>query len=475
MIRQYGIERLGQAGELDQIRAGHERWCRLAVAALRRTEPAEIDEAWCDRFDRLVDDAHAALAWSADDETRRAQAAELAAELAGLLFLRGRPAQAQRRYEQAADLATTVTERVSCLRLAAGSAASRFAGDDALRLLRTAADAAVSVGDRAGAARDLATMAMYINRAPGIMATLHSRAEADVLVAEARALSDGSPLAQAALAAAEFVDLPTVGDARRVAELGERAGDGIVHSIALDLLTVAYLDADEVAEAVRVARRRLELLDTLPVGPLSGFEFGDGHLMAAEVDLAAGDLAGAAAHAETLGGLPFYRDEDHVGSVPAADGGRARRALRRRGPNRGALPRGLGAGGRPVVSNLARTPTPSRWSTACVGDDDRRAAWVQLTIDLGIDAEQLAGHERGWPPVLDSLVALDRDDPATAVRRLAADIDDPDVCRSAGSGLWRPWYAALWAEAAVLDHHPEAADRIDRSRTQPATTGSPRR
>ena len=51
-IRQYGVERLDQAGELDQIRAGHERWCRLAVAALRRTEPAEIDEAWCDRAGR---------------------------------------------------------------------------------------------------------------------------------------------------------------------------------------------------------------------------------------------------------------------------------------------------------------------------------------------------------------------------------------------------------------------------------------
>ena len=66
--------------------------------------------------------------------------------------------------------------------------------------------------------------------------------------------------------------------------------------------------------------------------------------------------------------------------------------------------------------------------------------------------------------MLDGLLALHRDDPATAVRRLATDIDDPELCRSAGSGPWRPWYAALWAEAAVLDHHPEAGTRIDRSR-----------
>jgi len=44
------------------------------------------------------------------------------------------------------------------LRQAAGAAASRFAGDDALRLFRMAADAALTAGDRAGAARDLATM-----------------------------------------------------------------------------------------------------------------------------------------------------------------------------------------------------------------------------------------------------------------------------------------------------------------------------
>ena len=358
-----------------------------------------------------------------------------------------------------------MTERVAYLRLAAGSAASRFVGDDALRLFRMAADAAVSVGDRAGAARDLATMAMYINRAPGIMATPHSRAEADVLVAEARALSDGSPLAQAALAVAEFGDLPTVGDARRVAELAERAGDGILHSIALDLLTFACLVDDDIAEAVRVARRRLELLDTLPVGPLSGFELGDGHLMAAEVDLAAGDLAGAAAHAEALAGLPFYRDEDHLAMsrrlLVDALAGHFDDVVRTGERFRAGWERA----GRPVAPNLARTSYAVAMVHGMRGDDDRRAAWVRLTdrprhrrraarrIPAGLGRRCSTACSRSH-----------RDDPAAAVRRLAADIDDPELCRSMGSGPWRPWYAALWAEAAVLDHHPDAAARIDRSR-----------
>src|SRR5215467_2518515 len=102
-IRQYGVERLGEAGELDQIRASHEQWCRRALAALGQTDTAEIGDAWCTRFDEIADDAGAALAWSAGEESRRA-GAELAADLAGLLFLRGRQAQAQQRYEQGAEL-----------------------------------------------------------------------------------------------------------------------------------------------------------------------------------------------------------------------------------------------------------------------------------------------------------------------------------------------------------------------------------
>jgi hypothetical protein len=54
--------------------------------------------------------------------------------------------------------------------------------------------------------------------------------------------------------------------------------------------------------------------------------------------------------------------------------------------------------------------------------------------------------------------------PAAAARRLAADIDEPELARSWSGGPWRPWYAALWAEAAVLDHHPDAATRVERSR-----------
>jgi predicted ATPase/DNA-binding CsgD family transcriptional regulator len=465
-IRQYGVERLDQAGELDRTRAGHERWCGQALAALRWRDVAELDDAWCARFDRVADDVDAALAWSAGDETRRRRAAGLAAELAGLLFVRGRQAQAQRRYEQAAELAGTAGERAAQLRLAAGAAASRFVGDDALRLFRMAADAAVSVGDRTGASRDVATMAMYVNRAPGIMARIHPQAEADALVAEARALSDGSPLARAATALASgWIDSPTatVDDARRTVEIAARAGDGIVHSIALDMLTSAYLIDGDISEAVRTARRRLELLDTVALDASSGFEHGDGRLMAAEADLAAGDLAGAAGHAETLARLPMYRDDDHlatcrrllVGALAGHFDDVVRTGERFR--------TGWERAGRPVARNLARGAYAVAMVHGMRGDDDRRAAFVRLATDLGVDLTQPAVH-LGWPPVFDGLLALHRDDHAEALRRLAADVDSVELTRYVGAGPWLAWYAALWAEAAVLAHHPDAVARVERSR-----------
>jgi predicted ATPase/DNA-binding CsgD family transcriptional regulator len=459
-IRQYGAERLADAGELDRIRVSHEQYGRRAIAALRRTDPAGIDDAWCTGFDHVVDDLGAALAWCASTDGRRAQAADLAAELAGLLFLRGRPAQAQRRYEQAAELAATATERVTYLRLAAGSAASRFVGDEALRLYRLAADAAVAAGDRAGAARDLATMAMYINRSPGIMATPHPGAEADALIAEATALSDGSLPNLAALVVTEWSDLSVLDRAQRTAELAGRSGDGILRSVALDKVTAVCLTINDIAEAVRTAGRRLEVLDTLAIGPLSGFEHADGRLMAAEVGLAAGDLAGAAAHADALAALPFYRDEDHLAIsrrlLVDALAGRHDEVIRTAARFRAGWERA----GRPVAPNLARAPYAVAMVHGMRGQDDRRADWVRMTVDLGIAAERLAGSELGWPPVFDGLLALHRDDPAAAVARLTLDTDAPAVSQLWSVGPWRPWHAALWAEAAVLAGHADADARI---------------
>ncbi|MCC6495828.1 MAG: hypothetical protein IT193_06170, partial [Propionibacteriaceae bacterium] len=86
-----------------------------------------------------------------------------------------------------------------------------------------------------------------------------------------------------------------------------------------------------------------------------------------------------------------------------------------------------------------------------------------MTLDLGIDPALLAGCALGWAPVFDGLLALHLDDPARAVRRLSVDADDAGIFGPWAIGPWRPWYAALWAESAVLDNHPDATARLARS------------
>jgi len=393
----------------------------------------------------------------------------MAGDLAGLLFVRGRPMEAQRRYEQAAELAPTATQKVSYLRLAAGAAASRFVGNDALRLFRMAADLAMSIGDRSGAARDLATMSTYVSRSPGIMSEPHPPEEAAALLAEAQATSDGSLRAEAAIAVATGYhglarDPRAVEPAGRAVDLAERAADGIVLSTALDLLCVVLLALDDIPGAARVVRRRAEVIRTLAVGSSSGFELSDFHLYASDVDLAAGDLVGAGGHADALARLPFYRDEDHLAiarrlKVDALAG--AFDDVVRNGER---FRLGWERAGRPVAPNLGPSAHAVAMVHGIIGDDARRAEWLRITIDLGVASERLAGCTTGWAPSFDALLALHRDDPGAAVDRLSADLDDAQVWVRMGIGLWRPWYAALWAEAAVLDHHPDAAARIDRSR-----------
>ena len=89
--------------------------------------------------------------------------------------------------------------------------------------------------------------------------------------------------------------------------------------------------------------------------------------------------------------------------------------------------------------------------------------WRQITLDLGVTTEDLDGLATGWAPTFDALLALHRGDPGSAVDRLSADLADSQISMSPAID-WRPWYAAAWAEAAVLVEHDAVPARIEQAR-----------
>jgi hypothetical protein len=461
-IRQYGAGQLARDGEADRASARHLGWCLDAAAALEAPGPG--DRAWRSAFDDLADELRAALRWAAARPDRRPEAYRLATRLAGLSFTRGFPGESQRRYEQAARLAPDAGHAAAALRSAAGAAKSRHFGDDALRLLQEAADAAVQAGEVADAAADLAEAAELIGRAPGLMATAPPDGLARELIARGRALADGNMTAESRLLTAEAytgddVDPVTAELSERAIALARRAGDPLAETVALDELTAVQLARGELRAALDSALRRTEILGPLPVTALSGLEHSDSLQMATECATAAGDLRTARQLAERVRDLPFHREEAHLATarliVVATLAGDWDEALALAGRFR----EGWERAGRPRAGNLTRSAYAAATVHGLRGDDDARAAWLDVVDALATPGRPLSTMH--FNEFFDALVLLHRGQGEAAMRLLAA---PPEDFRTWASGMWRPWYAALWAEAAVVTGHPDAAGRIRRAR-----------
>ncbi len=462
-IRQYGVDLLEYAGESEQARSRHLSWCLQAGAAL--DAPAGDDHAaWRTAFDQIADELHGALNWAAGHAGYRAEAHRLAIMLADLSFTRGMPGESQRRYEQAAELAADDSAAAAALHHAAGAAESRHFGNHALRLHRAAADAAIRAGDRAAAAVDLARAAELILRGPGLMATPSPVGEVDALLAQAWALAAGDPAAEARTLTAEALngdhrDPVTALLAERAIVLARRVGDPLTESAALDQLTAVQLAHGEVRAAAASALRRTELLAAVPVTAVSGFEFADAFLMAAECGIAAGDLRSARALAERSRDLPFYREEGHLATarlivVTALAGDWDETvALADR------FREGWDRAGRPRAGNLTRAAYAAATVHGLRGDEDTRTTWLDIVDGLATPGRPLSWIHFG--EFFDALLLLHRGQPEQAMRLLHT---APEEFREWHNGMWRPWYAALWAEAAVLTRHEDAAARIHRAR-----------
>jgi hypothetical protein len=100
------------------------------------------------------------------------------------------------------------------------------------------------------------------------------------------------------------------------------------------------------------------------------------------------------------------------------------------------------------------------------GDDVARAEWLDIVYALETPGRPISDIHFG--EFFDALLLLHRGRPERAVQILRT---PPENFTEWHNGMWRPWYAALWAEAAVLSGHPEAVARVCRAR--PMVDGNP--
>ena len=420
-------------------------------------------------FDLAADELRAALGWAAGQARLRGVAYQLAVRLAELSFARGLPGEAQDRYEQAAELAGAGRDAAAALRGAAGAAEFRYQGDDALRLRRAAAGRALQAGDRAGAAADLARAAELVTRLPGLWDTPPAVTAADQLIADARALGPGSPAAEARILAAEGfrcqeTDPAVASLAERALASARQAGDVLAESSALDLMTSIQLVRGEVSAAAASSWRRTELLAPLRPRADMGFEFPDALMMAEECALAAGELPKARALAERLADLPFHHEGGHQAAcrliVVAALAGDWDEALLRAGRFREEWE----LAGRPHGASWARASAGSvargSYTAAAIhglrGNQAERDAWLEVADAVAVPGKPWRGRRFGQ--FLDAWLLLHQGRAEEAGQVLDAAPEPDGVAWQ--NGMWQPWCAALWAEAAVLAGRGDAAARI---------------
>ena len=459
-IRQYGAELVAESGEAVALAAAHRRWC---VAAGRALAGEPVDGAWRAGFDALAGELRAALAAA---QVPAPEAYAVAVLLAELCFTRGMPAEAQRRYEQAAAFADDPATAAQALRSAAGAALSRHVGVEALGLLHRAAEAALEAGRPSVASRDLAREAEVVDRAPGLLAELPPAGRTDELIAQARRLAGEDPGALAQLAITEAFHVRNDGDSavpltERALELARATGDPLLESAALDMVCVNQLSVGEVQAAAATAVRRIELLAAMPVNADTGLEYSDAYNMAVEGATAAGDLRAARRLGQIAHDLPFYREEWHLATsrllvVTALAGdwdetvGMAER-----------FREGWVVAGRPRVGSLSRGAYAAATVAGLRGDEEGRASWLAMVDELHSPDRHLGIQQ--VTEVFDAILHLHRGEPERAVALLD---QSPEGFRTWYTGQWRTWYAALWAEAAVLTCHPEASERLRRAAVQ---------
>jgi predicted ATPase/DNA-binding CsgD family transcriptional regulator len=464
-LRQYAQELSEELGELDDLRARHLAW---ADAELDRLLGADsTGSSWCSRLDAVVDDARAALSWAAGEPQHHVSAVDLAQRLAEVVFLRGRPSEAQERYEQAALLADTPATRHGFLLLAARAALLRYVGSESLRLLAEAAAVAESAGLHALAALDLANSVTVYERHKGLVAERLTREHNEALLERAAQLGAGERDVDAAIAVARSMTGLGGGVSREFSDhtvsLARATGDLQLLDAALDARCASEMLHGDLPAARVTVRERNEMLAHQPYDVVFGMDHTDANLMGVHVHLATGEMRYARHHADVLASLPFLREEQHVALARLMEVGALAGQFDDVLPIAAAFEAGWRQAGCPQVNSHA----PAAYAIAMVhgilGDQDQRRRWQEIKRMIMIDDTTTGSGDLIWPEMMDAFVLLHHSEADRAMHLLALDPDDPSLYRTTNQSIWRPLYAAGWVEASFGTEVDDLDERLRRA------------
>jgi predicted ATPase/DNA-binding CsgD family transcriptional regulator len=458
-IRQYGEERMAENGDDNETKQRHLQWC------LTTSDRLVDDESEGPDFEQIADDLRAGLHWGAGQPARRSEAHALANRLAELTYARGKGSEAQRRYEEAARLASDSADAVRALHRGASVAWGRAAGNEAIRLFREAAEAARASGDRRAAALNLVGAAELMNRSPGLMSTLARPGEEAALLAEAKTLAFGDTRVEAGILTvaglSDGIDPASSELVERAVELARRLGDIRLQAAAMDQLTAARLACGEFESAAAIVERRIELLRPVAHEVEMAWEYTDAFHMAPMVYLGTGDLETARRYGARRRELPLFRQSPHMAViwllVTAALAGDFDEAVGLAAQFR----RGWIEAGRPTTGGIGVAPSAAAMTFGIRGDDDARREWLDITAEMRQIVRSLVGYVTGYAQVFDAMVALHHGQIDEALKSMES---SPQALRRWSDGAWRQWYAAVWAESGVLAGVADGRERLTLAR-----------
>ena len=305
------------------------------------------------------------------------------------------------------------------------------------------------------------------------MATGPAAGEVEALIAEGWALAAGDLAAEARLLTAEAfngasADPATVELVERALTLARRIDDPLIESAALDQLTAIQLARGEVRAAAASALRRIELLAPMQVTATSGLEFFDGFVHGRRLRRRRRRPAGR--HGDWPNAsrdLPFYREEGHLATarllvVTALAGDWDETvALAER------FREGWERAGRPRAGNLSRGAYAAATVHGLRGDDDARAAWLDI-----VDALATPGRSLSEIPLRRVLRRLAPAAPRSArAGGAAAGHARRSSSRSGTTACGVPGTPRCGPRRRSSAGHEDAAARIQRARL--ATAGNP--